>query len=145
MKTVAARGWWFVARGHRRALEPRAAFTLLEIIIALAVMSIGLFGAIRVFPLGLRASVRAEQSSRATMLAQRAMEELKLAPWNQLHPGETVQDLEGFQLTTAIQTPAVNGLVNAAQLKTILITVRWQENQRPRSLAFTTYVWSGPS
>lgn len=59
---------------HRRA---RRGFTLVEVIIALVILGIGLVGVIQLFPMGLRSSARAENSTRAAILAQQIMEGLK--------------------------------------------------------------------
>ncbi|MBI3331269.1 MAG: type II secretion system protein, partial [Candidatus Omnitrophica bacterium] len=65
----------------------RSAFSLVELLISMAILSVGLVGAMRVFPMGLRASVRAELHSRAALAAQRTIESLKLEPWEALEDG----------------------------------------------------------
>ena len=53
-------------------------FSLIELVIAMGILSVGLVGAMRVFPIGLRASQRSELSSRAAIAAQRTLESVKL-------------------------------------------------------------------
>ncbi|HLD78326.1 MAG TPA: hypothetical protein VJB16_04835, partial [archaeon] len=62
---------------------------MIELIISMAILSVGLFAGIRVFPVGLGASKRAELRRRAAFAAQRTIESLKLAPWAELAEGET--------------------------------------------------------
>ena len=50
------------------------AFSLVELVIAMAILGVGIVGAMRVFPIGLRASRRAEVRSRAVIVAQRTLE-----------------------------------------------------------------------
>ena len=116
-------------------------FSLIEVVIALAIMSIGLVGAIQVFPLGLRASRRTAMSSRATIVAQRTLEALKLIAPSGLQDGETVHQEDGFEVTTRIGSAEVDGLVDPTRLKAVIVTVRWQQDERSRALAFTTYGW----
>ena len=68
----------FAAPAARRYFS---GFSLIELIISLAILSVGLLGAMRVFPAGLRSSQRSEMSSKAAMTAQRTMEFLKLREW----------------------------------------------------------------
>ena len=115
-------------------------FSLIELIIALGILSVGLVGAIRVFPLGLRASQRTEMSSRATILAQRTLEELKLTPWATLQDGETVRKEETFDVVTRITTGPLEDLVDPTRLKQVMVTVHWDQDHRSRALTFVTYL-----
>ena len=64
--------YWNSSRPARRR-----SFTVLEVIIALAILGIGLVGLIQLFPMGLEASRRAENNTRAAILAQQILESLK--------------------------------------------------------------------
>ncbi|MBI3330869.1 MAG: prepilin-type N-terminal cleavage/methylation domain-containing protein, partial [Candidatus Omnitrophica bacterium] len=122
-----------LARGH-------AAFSLVELLISMAILSVGLVGAMRVFPMGLRASLRAEQQSRAALAAQRTIESLKLEPWEALEDGETTAEEDGFDVTTRISQPDPEALVDASRLKALEVRVRFVQDGRPRELTFLTYV-----
>jgi len=100
----------------------------------------GLLGAMRVFPVGLRASQRSEKSSRATIAAQRIIESLKLKRWEDLAEGETTSEEDGFDVTTRITQPQLDGVIDPARVKTLDVTVQWTQDGRPRHLAFLTYV-----
>jgi prepilin-type N-terminal cleavage/methylation domain-containing protein len=116
-------------------------FSLVELIISLAILSVGLVGAMRVFPVGLRASQRAEFSSRAAMAAQRTIESLKLQPWDTLADGQTTDELDEFDVTTRISEPAsLEHLVDPSRLKTVQVSVQGQEGERVRTLTFVTYL-----
>jgi prepilin-type N-terminal cleavage/methylation domain-containing protein len=115
------------------------AFSLIELVISMAILSVGLVGAMRVFPVGLRASQRAELNSRAAIVAQRTIESLKLKPWEELAE-ETAVEEDGFDVTTRISRPNVEHLVDPTRLKAIEVTVRSMQNGRPRELTFVTYV-----
>jgi type II secretory pathway pseudopilin PulG len=115
-----------------------------EVIVAIAILSVGLIGAIRVFPVGLRASQRAELVSRATIAAQRTIESLKLVSWEGLEAGESTSREDPFDITAVVDQPDVEGLVDPSRLKRISVTVRWIQEGRRRSLLVATYL-SRPS
>ncbi len=120
-------------------LSPVSGFSLIELIISMAILSVGLLGAMRVFPVGLRSSQRSEMSSRATIVAQRTVESLKLLPWQGLAEGESTAEEDGFEVTTRITRPSETSLVDPARLKAVEVTVRWTQDARTRELTVLTY------
>ena len=125
---------------HSAFRIPHSAFSLVELIISMAILSVGMVGAMRVFPIGLRASQRAEWHSRAALVAQRVIESLKLEPWDALAEGETTSEEEGFSVTTRISQPAPEDLVDPGRLKAVEVTVQFTQDGRERRLVFITYV-----
>ena len=124
-----------------RAPCPGDGFSLIELVISLSILAIGLVGAMRVFPVGLRASQRAEMNSRAAFTAQRVIESLKLTPWDDLKEEETTTEEDGFDVTTRVEPLALEALVDATRLRAVQITVRpKQAVGRARALTFMTYV-----
>ena len=115
-------------------------FSLVEVVISIAILSVGLLGAVRVFPVGLRASQRAERVSRATLAAGRTIEALKLRGWDELTEGESAVEEKEFAITTVIDQPAVEGLIDPTSLKRVSVTVGWKQEGRQRSLTLVTYV-----
>jgi len=116
------------------------AFSLIELMISMAILSIGLVGAMRVFPIGLQASRRAELNSRAAIVAQRTIESLKLEPWDALSEGETTGAEEEFSVTTRITEPGPEDLVDPSRLKAIEVRVQFTQAGRQRGLVFITYL-----
>ena len=106
----------------------------------MAILSIGLFAGIRVFPVGLGASKRAEMRSRAAFAAQQTIESLKLTPWDDLAVGETTAEVGAFNVTTRIRQPTLEGLVDSTRLKAVDISVQWTQDGRSREIAFVTYL-----
>ena len=123
----------------------RAGFSLVELVIALSILAVGLIGAMRVFPVGLRASKRTEMRSRAALVAQRTLESLKIAPWATLAEGETRQEQPPFAVVTRIAQPRPEHLTDLGALKALQVTVEWMQEGRSRSLTFVTYVRRNPS
>ncbi len=107
----------------------------------MGILSVGLVGAMRVFPIGLRASQRSELSSRAAIAAQRTIELVKLTPWSELAEGDTVAQEGDLQLTTRVGRPDLaEPLADPDRLKQIDITVRSIQTPRVRPLTFVTYL-----
>ena len=123
-----------------RVLSLDAGFSLVELVIALSILAVGLVGAMRVFPVGLRASQRTEMRSRAALVAQRTLESLKVASWASLDEGETRQEQPPFAIVTRIAQPRPEHLTDLAALKALEVTVEWTQEGRVRSLTFVTYV-----
>ena len=115
-------------------------FSLIELMISMAILSVGLIGAMRVFPMGLRASQRAELNSRAAIVAQRTIEMLKLKPWDELALKEATSQDDGFAVTTRIGQPVIEPLTDAGRLKTVEVSVELTQDGTPRQLVFLTYV-----
>lgn len=58
-------------------MKKKYGFTLIEVVLVIAILSIALLGIIRIFPLGLRTKRIAEEYSLSTLLGQRILEEVK--------------------------------------------------------------------
>lgn len=66
----------------RRAPRNTRAFTLIEVIVASSILALGLLSIMQVFPYGIQTSQRAEDLTRASLLAQSIFEGLKTDPIN---------------------------------------------------------------
>ncbi|MBI4341354.1 MAG: hypothetical protein HY598_03635 [Candidatus Omnitrophica bacterium] len=114
-------------------------------VIALSILAVGLIGAMRIFPVGLRASQRTELRSRAALLAQHTLESLKVAPWEEITEGEQRLTQAPFAVVTRIAQPRPEHLADPEGLKSVAVTVEWLQEGRARSLTFVTYVHRGTS
>ena len=118
----------------------RRGFSLVEVVVSLAILSVGLLVAMRVFPVGLRASQRSERSSRAVMAAQRTIESLKLKPWSELAEG-TTSTIDGpYTITVRLAVSAAAELSDPSKLKAVEVIVAWEEDGRPRQATFVTHL-----
>lgn len=67
-----------------RRRSSQAGFNLLEVIIAVVILGAGLIAVLQIFPKGGEVSVRVEQNTRASFLAQTIIESLKADPSGQM-------------------------------------------------------------
>lgn len=119
--------------------EARRAVSLVELMVALAILGVGLLGAFRVFPVGLRASKRAELLSRATLIAERTLESTKLSAWEEIGNQPPITE-DAFTVTVAVDQPEREGLSEPERLKQVTVTVEWPQEGRARAIAIGTYL-----
>ena len=119
-------------------------FSLLELIIAIAVLSIGLVGILQIFPIGLRASQRAGMMTKASFLAQNKIEDVKLAGFEaitELPPKIPLSGKDGdLEWTISIGDVALDGVESGEDMRKVAVTVTWPERNTTRSKEFITYV-----
>ncbi len=125
--------------------RPRAAFTLVEVMVASVVLVFGIVSAIGAMQAGLKAMDRARQTAFATQVLQSEMERLRLKNWTQL------EELQAAG-ASATFTPDAAGGAQAARftctrsiatlrdgLKEIVLTAEWRGyDGRPQSLRLLT-------
>lgn len=96
-------------------------FTILETMIALAILAVGLLGLLRALPAGLKASKLGEDMTIAILLSQQKMEELRYSSWPPSSSGskQTFPSPDNnFQWETTVTDPATN-------LKGVSLSVWW--------------------
>jgi len=119
-------------------------FSLLELVIAIAVLAIGLVGILQVFPIGLRASQHAGMLTKATFLAQTKMEEVKIAGFDAitaLPPKIPLSGSDGdFEWEILIDKAGLEGVEKDEDIRKLSVIVRWPEHNRVRRKEFVTYI-----
>ncbi|MEE9191055.1 MAG: prepilin-type N-terminal cleavage/methylation domain-containing protein [Candidatus Aerophobetes bacterium] len=88
------------------SINQRFGFTFLEVIVVVAVLSLGLLSLVQILPLGLKAQNRAEELTVAYLLGEEKMEETKMRGYLALMedyastgegPGEGEGEFENYQ------------------------------------------------
>lgn len=119
-------------------------FSLLELIIAIAVLAIGLVGVLQVFPIGLRASQRAGMLTKASFLAQNKIEDIKLAGFDamtELPPKIPLSGKDGdLEWAVKVDDISLEGIESNSNMRKIVVTITWPERNTTRSRDFITYV-----
>jgi len=119
-------------------------FTFVEVLIALAVVSIALLALLRLHLLTIRIADRAQITSRAIFLAeQKIAETLVLGYPNPGNDSGTVADngvaLDWNVEVTDLRLPQLSATANAG-LRKILVDVSWKQRLGRNHLQMTTYV-----
>ena len=119
-------------------------FSLLELIIAIAVLAVGLVGVLQIFPIGLRASQRAGMITKASFLAQNKIEDVKLAGFDaitELPPKIPLSGKDGdFEWNIKIDDVNLEGVENSSEMRKVTVILTWPERNTTRSKDFITYV-----
>ena len=115
-------------------------FSLLEVIVALAVLAIGIAGVLRVFSSSIAAVKAADSYSTAAMLANRVATELDQE--SSLESGTqsgSFDDHSDYSWEANIGSSDDNDMIR------ILIVVRWGETSNKKSFSMVTYARSSSS
>jgi prepilin-type N-terminal cleavage/methylation domain-containing protein len=99
-------------------------FTLLEMLIAMTILSVALLGLGQMMLLSIRGSSFGNKVTEATTFAQDKMEELRTVDWNTLQDGN--DSIDGAQ---GIQYQRTWAVVPAGTMKTINLAVNWNDGQ----------------
>jgi prepilin-type N-terminal cleavage/methylation domain-containing protein len=128
-------------RRYRICSMGLSAFSLIEVLIAIGILSVGLIGAIRVFPVGLRASHRAELLSRAVLAAEGQIEAIRLKDSSKLKDESFSVSEDPFNIIVKVDSPASLGLLDPSRIKRVLVDVSWFQENKERSIKLGTYIY----
>ena len=125
--------------------DPRG-FSLLEVVIALAIVTVAVVGLMQVFQASLRSSRRSGMSSEISFLAQRLIEETKTVGVDRMLPsgedGEFRWTLHSEPISVEGQVAASAGpLEGLPQPRQLSVTVAWDERGRERTETFVAYIY----
>lgn len=108
-------------------------FTLLEVIIAIAVLTLGIVMILQVFPLGFRVEKGTQMQTQAVLLAQEQIEELSSKAYQDITVGTTTENslptpFEKFSRQTKISyvNADLEEVAVETGLKKIEVIVWWQ-------------------
>jgi len=97
-------------------------FTLLEMMIAMTILSVALLGLGQMMLLSIRGNSFGNKVTEATTFAQDKMEELRTVDWNGLQDGnDTISGFQGIQYQRAWT------VVPAGTMKTVNLAVSWND------------------
>ena len=127
-------GRGFSARKSRRGL------TLLEMLVAMAILAIGIVGVLRVFSSSIVTSKAAESYSRAATLADETAAELERRP--SLDPGTVSGKFASAE--PGYTWEAEIGSAESSGLQRVRIRVLWKAGSRRRHFDMVTYLRPTP-
>jgi len=122
----------------------RKGFTLIEIIMAMAILAVAVIGVVQLLPTGIRASRSSEMMSKAVFIAQEKTEELKLAGFDVISAENPAIDLEGesgdYAWEAEVSEVSLDGLISSDDVRQLTMRISWQERGKTQSEEFITYI-----
>jgi len=127
-------------------------FTLIEVVVALAIFLIGALAILQFLPLGLKLAMASRFQTQAAFLAQGKMEEYLAAPYDALETGvveerqaivsDTASQLHNFEVQVEIHhvDGDLNEVLEDEGMKRIEITVYWPEGTQEKEKHLITLV-----
>ena len=128
----------------RRLVRPATAgFTLLEVLVAVAVVAIALVTLLRLHLLSLDATIRAQDLTTAVLLAQGKLASMGTFPETGEEEGTFEEpELAKYRWQTQVseQTFPAAGGETEVQVRRVAVTIRWRDGQQERHYTLQTYV-----
>ncbi len=120
------------------------AFTFIEVIIALTIVSISMLALLRLHLISIRMFETAEITSQAVLLANEKIAELLAAGYPKLESNSGTVESNGLTLNWQTQVTNVglsqSGQVDIAGLRSVLVDVNWKQGTGNKHLQMSTYV-----
>ncbi|GBC97599.1 hypothetical protein HRbin17_00087 [bacterium HR17] len=120
--------------------NPSAGFTLVELVVAFVILSIGIVAILELVGQSARNARLARNRTQAAMLAQQKMEELLAQP--DLQPGNLEGDFGDrypqFRWSAQVQALPTDSAVTPAPLLQVSVVVEWREGNQPQSVQLDT-------
>jgi type IV pilus assembly protein PilV len=123
---------------YKLPLIPDDGFTLIEVMIALVVMSIGLTALAAVQISAIRGNAFSKRMTTAVSIAEARMEQIKNGSYASIIPESAIQVTQSNMNFT--RQVAVTNNSPLANTKTINVTVSWSERSKSPSVPITTIV-----
>jgi len=120
------------------------AFTLVEVIAALAIVSIALLGLLELHLTAIKMTETARTTALAVLVAQEKVAETTAGGWPAVGAKSGAAEMDGLQFTwqtdvTSADSLASCGLARGA-LRQVCVNVTWRDGTRPRTVQMTTYL-----
>lgn len=113
----------------------KTGFTLIEIVISLAILSIGIVAVLSLFPVGFDAAARSTDLTKTTFFAQQKMEEIKRNGYQ-----ETPTTTSGTFSDPRFTYTATITTMSTPNLNQVTLTVSWPYKGKTCDEAFVTFI-----
>src|SRR5215467_7972577 len=134
---------WNSRRLERQAQADAAGFTLLEVLVAVAIVAIALLTFMGLHLRSLDATIRAQDLTTAVLLAQAKMATMGEFPDTGEEQGRFEgPELERFQWATAVTEHTLDALADGGQTVTVRrleVTVSWADGQQTHHYTLEAY------
>jgi len=126
-----------------KSRRPKA-FTFVEVIVALAVVSIALAGLLHMHLLSVKTADTAQAMTQAVLLARAKMTEALCTAAPETGAKSGTADVDGAHFAWRTERTSVNALplqsLRGTALQQLRVSVMWQEGTGQRSVQMATYV-----
>ncbi len=125
-------------RRHPPVASSKRGFTLVEIIVAIAILSIAVVGLAGFALISSRALVRSKELSVATIVAHEALDSLRSQPFDALAEGYATRSLTSGAFSFSVTTTVANDARPLVRLKMVTVSVvaSGREVQRLQSAVY---------
>ena len=115
-------------------------FSLLEVIVALAIMAMGFITVLQLFSGSIRSVSLSEQYLKGTTLAHSKLGELEVNNYSVTEPEGTFPDEKNYrwQLQISPHTSPLNSKENNIQLSEVTLNVLWEDAGKTRDIEMST-------
>jgi len=120
-------------------------FSLLEVIVALAIMAIGYMTVFNLFSVSIKALGMSDQYQQAINLANSKLSEIEMLNYETEKTSGTFQNKEAFRWTLSIEPyeSSLNDPEENINLSKVVLKVLWQDNQKTRNVELVTLMLNG--
>lgn len=124
---------------YKLPLIPADGFTLIEVMIALVIMSIGLTALAAVQISAIRGNDFSKRMTTAISIAEAKMEQIKSSSYVNILSESSIQITQSNMHFTR-QVTVTNNIAPLTNTKTVNVTVSWSEGSKSHSVPITTIV-----
>ena len=120
-------------------------FSLLEVIVALAIMAIGYLTVFNLFSVSIKAVGMSDQYQRAVGLANSKLSEIEMLNYETAATSGTFENEENFRWSLNIEPydSPLNDPEQNINLSKVTLKVLWKDNQKPRNVELVTLKLNG--
>jgi len=121
---------------RKRTYKKQHGFTLIEIVISLAILAMALPPLMRAFSLATSWQSSSQNETTAANLLKYKMSEIEIAGY----PEETVEDEDEFGEESRFRWASKIQETDTEGLRMVIITISWEERGAERSMSASTYM-----
>lgn len=122
---------------HARRRRRERGFTIVEILVAMTILSIGLLGIVGLQLIATNSSGYSRRATEAAILAEHKLEELRTTPIDEIASGEDVVDASGMPTEDGPFTRTWTVTWNS-DLGNVSVRVAWSDSGGDHSIGFVT-------
>jgi type II secretion system protein I len=121
----------------RHPSKAQRGFTLIEVLVALSIMSLGMIGILALQKAATSASGYSRRATEAAVLAEDRLEKMRTLPLSTVIDGFDTVDASGVENDEGLFTRTWT-IVTADEIATLTVRVQWNESDGAHAITFRT-------